>query len=303
MNNWLKYYYNINLEEVFEKNNYKVIVDNQNCFYIIYPYNKEKYSLEYINIIQSLLRKVPNNYFLIKYNTENKLVSILDKQEFFLLQVKGLINTLIPEDEIFSNLIPFVGQYNKNRANWEELWSKKIDYLEYQMAELSKNKKATIASFSFFSGLAENAISFLNINKVNYQQAHLSIVHTRVYYPNLAINYYNSLNLLLDYMIRDVAEYIKDKFLHHQDVDKNIKNLVNNSFFNADDIKLFYARLLFPTTYFDCIESILLGEESEKKLDPFIELNHNYLLLLKDTYYEISKKYSIIIPDWLKNQL
>lgn len=61
--------------------------------------------------------------------------------------------------------------------------------------------------------------------------------------------------------------------------------------------------LLFPTTYFDCIESILLGEESEKKLDPFIELNHNYLLLLKDTYYEISKKYSIIIPDWLKNQL
>jgi hypothetical protein len=303
MNNWLKYYYNINLEEIVEKNNYKIIIDNQNCFFALYPYNKDKFDIEYINNIQNIIKKISNNYYIIKPNNEHKLTSILDNKEYFLMVIKGLINDEISPKEFITNLSLYINYYPKNRANWEELWSKKIDYMEYQIAELSKNKKETIASFSFFSGLAENAISFLNINNIDYQKAHVSLVHTRMAYPLVAFEYYNSLNILIDYLVRDLAEYIKVKFMHGQDVNKDIELFINNPLLNGDDLKLFYGRLMFPTTYFDCVESILLSEKNEQELDSYIELSNDYLLMLKDTYYEIIKKTSLIIPDWLKNQL
>ena len=69
---------------------------------------------------------------------------------------------------------------------------------------------------------------------------------------------------------------------------------------NNDELKLFYARLMFPTQYFDLIEEILLNNKEEKKLDNLIEQIPNYLNLLKDAYYEIKKRIDITIPNWIK---
>ena len=78
-----------------------------------------------------------------------------------------------------------------------------------------------------------------------------------------------------------------------------VKYILDNAKLSNDDIKLFYARLMFPTIYFDTLESILLDNKNESELNIFIETLPKYLNLLKDTYLEIKKSISIDIPNWI----
>ena len=50
------------------------------------------------------------------------------------------------------------------RNSWASLWSAKLDYFEYQVSELGKDKPLILDSFSYYLGLGENAISYLLVN-------------------------------------------------------------------------------------------------------------------------------------------
>ena len=99
---------------------------------------------------------------------------------------------------------------NNNNIDLNKLWSNKIDYLEYQVSQLGTNYNEILNSFSFFIGLSENAISFLNINNINYNNTHKTLNHLRIKNNMLFIDYYNPINILIDYDIRDYSEYIKN---------------------------------------------------------------------------------------------
>lgn len=296
MNNWIYYYYNIEIKDIHKIDNNYLFFDNYDNYYYLYVYDKDKTNIDYviknINIIKN-----NNTYFNILYANNNKILNRYNDNDYILLKINGILKEDIDIQDIIQNLkkMKVANKY----INLEELWSKKIDYLEYQISELAKEKKEIINSFSFFVGLAENAISFLNINKVNFNNTSMSLTHNRIYYPNTSLNYYNPLNLIIDYSVRDLAEFIKEKVLLKKEIDDDIDYILKQNF-TDDDIKIFYARLMFPSTYFDAIEDILLNNKDERILDKYIDSYKEYLLMLQDVYYKINKKNHILIPLWIK---
>ena len=295
MNNWLKYYYDINVIDINKIDDNYLLLDKYDNYYLLFYYDKDKININYINNILNKINLNKTLYYQLILDKYNHIINIYEEKEYILLKIKGLINEEINIKEIINNIKIF--KVNNKPINLENIWSKKIDYLEYQISELAKDKNEIIDSFSYFVGLAENSISILNINKVNYSNASISLVHNRVYYPNKAINYYNPLNLMIDYSSRDLAEYIKEKLYSKKDVTKDIDLIINN--LNKDDLIIFYARLMFPSTYFDAIENILLNNYNENVLDKYIDLNKEYLYMLQETYYKINKKNHIMIPNWI----
>lgn len=296
MKDIINYYYKLRIVDIYDLKDGYLLVDNNNYFYQLCLV-KENINIDYI---LNVLKQINNNkYGILILNKNKEYISKINDKDFVLISVIGIINDKITLNDMIHNNKLF--RYLKTTSNnLVDLWSKKIDYLEYQVSELAKNKMEVINSFSFFIGLAENAITFITVNNINFINLHRSLVHLRIPKEILTINYYNPLNLLIDYEIRDYAEYIKSKVLYSDDILKDIKYILDNADLNEDDIKLFYARLMFPTLYFDDIEDILLNNKEEKELDIYIESIPSYLNMLKDTYDEIKKKgISIDIPNWI----
>src|SRR5574344_430377 len=289
MKNWIKYIFNIDIQEITKIKQGFLLYASGNYYYLK-SFNEEKYDYGNLKKIFKTINEFKTPYYTIILNNKKEIICEYDNNKYFLMLIKGIINQNVSIDEFYfldANLIAYL---NYKQISWNELWSKKIDYIEMQIADFAKSKNETIESFAFFSGLAENAISFLNQNSIEYKKATLSFAHTRIYYPNKAIDYYDPTNLIIDYKIRDFAEYIKSKIFSGFYPEKELKYIYNTILVNKNDALLFYARLMFLSTYFDSIEEILIDDKCEKTLDNYL-LNLNiYMDVLKDVYYEISKK-------------
>ena len=297
MNNILNYYYGLKDIDIIPLENNYLIMDNNDYTYLFFELKKDININNIISILNKLTK--PNNYNDILINKDNNYISSYDNKNYILMMVKGIINEEVSLKEMINNNLKY--RYLRiTKNNIKDTWSKKIDYLEYQISQLSKNKSEVINSFSFFIGLAENAIEFINVNNINFNNINQSLVHYRLSSHPLMINYYNPLDILIDYEIRDYAEYIKAKLLTSDDCLNDFKYILDNANLSIDDIKLLYARLMFPTNYFDAIEDILIDNDNESNLDIYIDNVSKYINLLKDIYYEIKKSIYIDIPNWIK---
>ena len=76
------------------------------------------------------------------------------------------------------------------------------------------------------------------------------------------------------------------------------KNSVN---YSDTDVKLLYARLLYPSYYFDIFNSELNGEDKEKELKRIINLSVEYEQFLKEIYIDLKSRYHIQPIDWIVN--
>ena len=295
MNNILDYYYNLKKIDIININNNYLIMDNNDYSFLLYEVDKDVNLNNTIKLLGSLNN---SNYSDLILNINRSYITKIDEKYYVLIKLKGIINEVITLKDMVNNNIKY--RINNYSLDLSKLWSRKIDYLEYQVSELGNEYNEILDSFSFFIGLSENAISFLNVNNINYNNTHKTISHLRVKNNELFLDYYNPLNILIDYDIRDYAEYIKSKLLITDNIDNDINYILNNANLSIDDIKLFYARLMFPTLYFDKVEEILIDKKDEKELEVYIENIQRYINMLKDVYLEITKKgISIDIPDWI----
>ncbi len=298
------YYYNINVDKLDELNDkYHFKIQNQNYFFVFYNRSPSELNdiikciidlrnkgldihIPILNIENSYLTKINgNNYILFQINNP--------KEEFNIFDIIDNNRKLILNDN-YSNIY---------RNNWEKLWEDKIDYYEYQIRELGLDKDIIKNSFSYYIGLAENAISYVHIINNTYSNYIPKIVwsHRRVFYPNYKINYYNPLSFIFDIEIRDIAEYLKSTFFS-VGYDKTIEELqsylkvqrLDNYMYN-----MLFARLLFPTYYFDIYEDVMNKSRNEDDLIKIIEKVEEYEKFLKKTYFEISKYAQLQKINWL----
>lgn len=86
---------------------------------------------------------------------------------------------------------------------------KKIDYLEYRMNQQGLKYKLLRESFSYYIGLAENAIILVKENSAN----NFTLSHKRISYNDTTYQLYNPLNYTIDCYFRDTCEYFKSAFL------------------------------------------------------------------------------------------
>ncbi|MBO7536368.1 MAG: hypothetical protein J6T34_04455, partial [Bacilli bacterium] len=169
---------------------------------------------------------------------------------------------------------------------WKNLWEQKLDYYEYQISELGLKYKKLRNSFSYYSGLCECAINLLNY--VNYDNVRMNIAHYRI--GKRIDEFMNPLNITIDNITRDIAEYLKSNMITEFDF-----NLTN------DEYILLMARILYPSYYFDVYDKIIKEDIEEKEIDNIIKKNNSFELFLIKTYKYLITKSNMPRIEWLHN--
>ena len=123
-----------------------------------------------------------------------------------------------------------------------------------------------------------------------------SISHKVLRPPDKVDSLYNPLNIIYDYRVRDVAEYIKNSFWTDN---HNIYNELNNYLYknnlSLNEVKLLISRVLFPSFYFDLYEDIFNYNKDEKILNNILKNNN-----VTYEYYDVSN-YKKISSTTLEN--
>lgn len=296
MKNLLLYNYNMDIDDYTK-------IDNGICFYIDY----DKYYFLKINRvtgdieeIYNILNNYINSYHIIVKNKFGEIITKDDKTTYVLLKIKSAENEEIEVRDILLNQIPIDDSKSiLRRDNWGILWGDKVDYLEYQVSELGKNHPVLLSSFSYYVGLAENAIEYFN--NIGENKKILTLSQKRIKYPNIARNYYNPINLVIDSRTRDLAEYLKACFFENIDTIKQLEYITSKEVLSNYEYNLLYARLLYPSYYFDDIHEILEKGIDDDILLKYINKSSDYEIFLKDAYYLFSKKCEMIKIDWIIN--
>lgn len=307
MKETLEYYYGLDIESIEELDGkYHFKIENQDYFFVFYNRGIEELE-DIINVSNEMVKKGINVHKIL-INRNNSFLTKVGEYNYILFAVSNLNEEYDIFDmvKISEKLILNNNKSNLYRNNWGTLWSEKIDYFEYQVRELSIEKEVVKSSFSYYVGLAENAISYVNNTNMKYGGDAYRIVlsHRRVFYPNYKLNYLNPLSFVFDLEVRDIAEYLKAMFFK-KDISFCLDELTSYlkiRHLSLYEYQMFYARLLYPTYYFDVYESVMNKNGDEEQLVNIIKKCDSYEEFLKKAYLEISKYARIDKIEWIINQ-
>lgn len=307
MKETLEYYYGLDIESIEELDGkYHFKIENQDYFFVFY--NRWIEELEDIINVSNEMVKKGINVHKILINRNNSFLTKVGEYNYILFAVSNLNEEYDIFDmvKISEKLVLNNNKSNLYRNNWGTLWSEKIDYFEYQVRELSIEKDVVKNSFSYYVGMAENAISYVNNTNMKYGGDAYRIVlsHRRVFYPNYKLNYLNPLSFVFDLEVRDIAEYLKAMFFK-KDISfclDELSSYLKIRHLSLYEYQMLYARLLYPTYYFDVYESVMNKNGDEEQLVNIIKKCDSYEEFLKKAYLEISKYAKIDKIEWIINQ-
>lgn len=261
MKNFIDYYYNINVSEI------KHIHDK----YFIYT-NNERYMLkvfgdtDFFMVYEYLANQLDKYlyFFRIVKNRQNDYLTYIDDKPYILLKLSDINNNTISIYDIKIN--QFFEYSNKIsrliRFPWVKLWENKIDYFE-EWCYLKQNQYKNMYSlFHYFIGIAENAVLYLKITEAEEKVEEIDrlvISHNRLSMDSSLYDYYDPTNIVLDHPSRDVSEYIKSTYVHGNFDIKLLEEYLNEHHFSKYGLRLLYARILFPSFFFDYIDEMILN--------------------------------------------
>lgn len=298
MKDKIEFYYNIQIDEFHNKNDYYYFnIGNDNFIFkpFIYPDNRieDIYKLNRI-----LMNKI--DISLIILNRYNTPITVIDNKNYVLIRdnkkeatIYDIANTANAVDQSLLEI------KSLERVNWEVLWENKIDYFELQIGENKKKYPLIRESFDYFIGLGENAISYL----VNTKREVASSIYDNkvISHNNLREGFYDPTNIILDHRARDLAEYIKISFFYKES--KDIFNELDNYFYynrySEYGIRVLFSRVLYPSLYFVLYEDIIRGLRKEEELNIIISRIDEYERYLYDVYLYLRKYYNIPSIIWL----
>ncbi len=294
MRNSIIFYYGLDPEGLIkDKDNYRFYVDYQ--MYLLFNTLSDE---KEINILYSYLSSFSNKYHKLIKNRSGSLISIIDNKKYILMKVTLPPNEEVDLEDMLKATVPIDNQLPLlNRNNWADLWSAKVDYLEYQVSELATDHPIIKSTFSYYAGLAENAIEYYNA--IEKKNASLFLAQRRINYPNIAIDYYNPVTLVVDYRVREVSEYLKTCFFNSEINDETNDFFNKKTLFTDVEYNLIIARLLYPSYYFDDLKNVLENNEDESCLLKYINKTNEYEKFLKSCLKEFSLHSNIIKIDWL----
>lgn len=256
---YIEYYYNLeNINIIKIKEYYRL--DYKNTNYLFMPLTR--YPIEILQINRVINNDA--NYDNIVLNIKNQLITYIDGKNYILVRLsKNSANYNLYNQIEKSKIVYLPNEMidKITKTNWDILWSKKIDYIEYQLNNLD-NDNIVFNSVWYYIGMAENAISYVN------ETLSLSSNH-RLYVSHKRINeqfFNNPLNLIVDYRSRDISEYLKYMFLKKEYDYIEIKEKLQK--LNLDEFlcRMIYGRLFFVTFYFDIFDSVMNGNKENKFL-------------------------------------
>lgn len=296
MKNDLKYFYNLDIKELINSNDYYY-------FFV----NEERYELVPCEITESEIKE------LINLNNINQLFHkiIINKDKSPLTKLNNINYVLLKiyinkEKKITLSEINYLANLDINskelvRSNWSNLWEKNIDYFEYQIEQKGKKYPLIINSFSYYVGLAENAISYINNTQLENKDNSLKTISHRKIKDLKSIDcLYNPLNIIVDYKSRDLAEYIKISFFeNNKNIFDELDEYFKHNYYSFFQIRILFGRILYPNYYFDLFEDIITEIVEEKEIINIISRVSEYEDYLDDVYKYLRKFYNLPEIEWL----
>ena len=287
MKSTINYYYNLFPENVVhQKDFFYFWIKDEKFYFAPLHNNKEQVLKIYKKLLEAKIKA--NNIVL---NRDNNLVTLYKNREYALIRVNCLENEEV-ELENFFNLVS-----NENPIEWGKIWSNKIDYYGYQVNQRALGKESILNSFSYYIGLAENAVEYYNM--IEKKEVLVGVQHRRLYAKNYEINYYNPLNMVFDFNVRDLSEYIKFSFFYGEIKTDRLINYINKLNLNSTMMNLLFSRLLFPTYYFDAYDKVLNEENGDEEIIRIFKRAISYEKFIKDFYWFFVHTHNLLKIDWL----
>lgn len=292
MEELIKYFYNIEIDEYKEEKGTFMLRSLINVYvFKKIKSNKEEFERVIENCITNNVR-----FYKVLLNKEKSIFTKFNEEDYVLMEVQKV------KEVVDLNLLN-IHSINTPSVFLKDKWSQKVDFFIKQIYEFGTEKKELIKVANYYIGLAENAISVYNeaIREGNYRCA---IQHKRMYYPNYAINYYDPTEMVIDCITRDYAEYYKTKLIKNSLIKEEILFFIEKNDFTLSEIKMFFARMLYPTYFFDYFEKEIINPKfNEEDLKKIVNKNQAYLNILMELEKIISKKYNLNKILWIKKEL
>lgn len=296
MKNALIFFYNLYTDSLEELNdNYYFHHQNNNFIIMPYKYNINEV-LEIYNLNQEMITRGIDTYEII-LTTSNNILFDYENKYYILMKMPKFNNRIITYEDIINFNIGTNTQIkNLNKSNWPYYWENKIDFIEYQFLQFEKKYPIIKSSINYYIGLFENAISYFyeNVNETKI----LQLSHRRVTTDMDLLEFYNPLNIIIDYKERDIAEYFKSYIYNKNYTSSIIEKMLSKLNLSRLEVILLISRLLFPSGYFDTYERILNNKEDETKINQIINNEKNFLYFMKIILYKYSN-YNIPTIDWI----
>ncbi len=284
MKELLKEKYKIEIDDYYEyKDGIIFFLDGVRYYFV-----KHNYDDEFFNILIEMIQELKTKQVYLHEFILDKLGRV--NADGYCLMKIIIFGDEITEKEMqrFYAIRNFNEEFYKQYVSLIELWYKKLDYLEYQVSELS-NRLIINNSFDFYLGITEEVLQYLNnFSDVSMKQ-YLSLAHRSLSSFNV-IDFYNPLNIIIDIYTRDLGLYVKN----NQDYDYLYQFMQNASHDYA--YYYLYARLILPSDYFKILEDILLDNQQEKELSNYINKYLEYEEYIKC----IDEMFGFSLFSWIK---
>ena len=305
MKHAIEYFYNLDFEELlYEDDAYHFVINNEH-YYFVHYFRSEKDLNDIIECSKELKSKKVLCHDIL-FNIKGEALTKIDDVNYILMKVydKDKKYNITHIMELNKKLTISEEKKNKYVNNWAYLWSSKIDYIENQLSEINVNNIIK-NSIDYYIGLSENAISYVNNISLKYSISNndrVTLSHRRIYYPNYGLNYLNPLSFLFDLEVRDISEYIKHCFFYNDeenDASEELSTYLKSNKLTIYSYNMLFARLLFPSYYFDIYEKIVNKNLDSEKLIKIINKVEDYEQFLKKAYKEISSYAPLEKIKWL----
>ncbi|MDD2180853.1 MAG: hypothetical protein PHW32_00545 [Bacilli bacterium] len=299
MKNTINYFYNLQPKNIHQyEKQLKFNYNNNN--YVFLPYYRKEEELKDLQKLATFLFSKGVYCHQFVPNINSSIITLVNNIPYVLLVVYVNDNRTILFDDLiwFSNVSITSNIDSLKRDNWFSLWIEKIDYFEYQVSQFGKTFPLLRESFSYFVGMAETGISFLKNINTNYEKT-FALSHGRVKNDNTLFDLYNPLTFIIDNKTRDICEYFKECFFKGIDKTNDLFNYISQNNLTSIDCLLLYARMLFPTFYFDIYELIVQGSLPEKEILPIINKIDDYELFLNQFHNYLKQYIQIPNIEWI----
>ena len=302
MKNAIQYYYGLYPANIHQTPSGLYEFQANGNHYVLEPFHRSFEELEELYKISAQLISRGIYCHQMIPNIMGKIITVINQAPYVLLKlfITSKEQVSIYDILIFSNL---VAENTENsfitRNEWKNLWSKKNDYLEYQVSQFGKSFPRIRESFSYFIGLSEIGIALLNETKV---EEPLVISHRRICSTDTIYDLYNPLNFILDYKERDIIEFWKVEILADTFTLETFRDFLNTLKLTDSEWVLLLARAFYPTFYFDTYEDIIEHHKKEELLEPIIKKVSGYEQFLKLIYEKV--RFIHPLPDlWLTKNI
>ena len=297
MNNYINFYYELYPDDIVKKgNHYYFVLNNEKYYFVTYDRDVNE-----VDTLYKLNKEMISRNSLVHeiiLNKKGEVITLIDEVYYALLRVYVNESAVITIDDVVFMLNSNDGVFSNSvisRTDWIKLWSLKIDYFEYQIGHLIKKYPYIYNTVDYYIGLGENAITYMKELNDNINSSSLSITHRRIGVNSTMFDLYNPLNLIIDYKVRDVSEYLKDAFFNNVNVYSILDKLFKMCMFDRITLNLLFCRLLFPSYYFDLYENILENDLNENLVINIIKKSASYEYFLSF----LIRNWSLYKIEWL----